>query len=45
MRAITSPLKELKEFDEINTYLEKPFACAEVTGCVDSQKLHMIDGL
>ena len=45
MRAITSPLKELKEFDEINTYLEKPFACAEITGCVDSQKLHMIDGL
>ena len=45
MRAITSPLKELKEFDEINEYLNKPFACAEVTGCVDSQKLHFIDGL
>ncbi len=45
MRAITTPLFELKEFEEINKYLEKPFACAEVTGCVDSQKLHFIDGL
>ena len=45
MRAITTPLFELKEFEEINEYLEKPFACAEVTGCVDSQKLHFIDGL
>lgn len=45
MRAITTPLSELKEFNEISEYLEKPFACAEVTGCVDSQKLHIIDGL
>ena len=45
MRAITTPLSELLEFNEINSYLEKPFACAEVTGCVDSQKLHFIDGL
>ncbi len=45
MRAITTPLHELKEFEEINKYLEKPFACAEVTGCVDSQKLHFIDSL
>ena len=45
MRAITTPLKELQEFNEINTYLEKPFACAEVTGCVASQKLHFIDSL
>ncbi len=39
------PLTELGQFNEINEYLEKPFACAEVIGCVDSQKLHMIDGL
>lgn len=45
MRAITTPLHELTEFEEINKYLEKPFACAEVTGCVDSQKLHFIDSL
>ena len=45
MRAITTPLHELDQFEAINEYLEKPFACAEVTGCVDSQKLHFIDGL
>ena len=45
MRAITTPLHELEEFEQINKYLEKPFACAEVTGCVDSQKLHFIDSL
>ncbi len=45
MRAITTPLQELNEFVEVNKYLEKPFACAEITGCVDSQKLHFIDGL
>ncbi len=45
MRALTNPLKDLKEFNEINEYLEKPFACAEVTGCIDSQKLHFIDAL
>ncbi|MEE3497089.1 MAG: transcription-repair coupling factor, partial [Butyrivibrio sp.] len=45
MRAITTPLNELKEFEELNKYLEKPFACAEVTGCVDSQKLHFISSL
>ncbi len=45
MRAITTPLQELNEYEQINKYLEKPFACAEVTGCVDSQKLHFIDSL
>jgi transcription-repair coupling factor (superfamily II helicase) len=45
MRALTNPLKDLKEFNEINEYLEKPFACAQVTGCIDSQKLHFIDAL
>ena len=32
MRAITTPLSDLTEFNEINEYLEKPFACVEVTG-------------
>ncbi|MBE5860396.1 MAG: transcription-repair coupling factor [Butyrivibrio sp.] len=45
MRAIEAPLKEMEKFQELNKYLEKPFACAEVSGCVDSQKLHMINGL
>ena len=42
---MTNPLRELGEFNEISEYLEKPFACGQVTGCVDSQKLHLIDGL
>lgn len=45
MRAIEAPLQELEEFQELNKYLEKPFACAEISGCVDSQKLHLINGL
>ena len=45
MRAIEAPLQELEVFQELNKYLEKPFACAEVAGCVDSQKLHFINGL
>lgn len=45
MRAIEAPLMELDEFKELNTYLEKPFACAHVSGCVDSQKLHFINGI
>jgi transcription-repair coupling factor (superfamily II helicase) len=45
MRALTNPRKELRKFNEINEYLEKPFACAEVTGCIDSQKLHFVSAL
>ncbi|WP_044915070.1 transcription-repair coupling factor [Butyrivibrio sp. WCE2006] len=45
MRAIEAPLQELEAFQKINKYLEKPFACAEVSGCMDSQKLHFIAGL
>ncbi|MCR4903098.1 MAG: transcription-repair coupling factor [Butyrivibrio sp.] len=45
MRAISAPLHELEAFEEISKYLEKPFACAQITGCVDSQKLHIINGL
>ncbi|WP_026669569.1 transcription-repair coupling factor [Butyrivibrio sp. AE3006] len=45
MRAIEAPLSEMEEFQKLNKYLEKPFACAEVAGCVDSQKLHLINGL
>ena len=45
MKAIEEPLRELKEFNELDKYLEKPFACAQVSGCVDSQKLHLINGI
>ena len=44
MRTFTAPLYELGEFEEIRKLLKKPGAAA-LTGCVDSQKLHMIYGL
>lgn len=45
MRAIEAPLQELPAFLELNKYLDNPLACAELMGCADSQKLHMINGL
>lgn len=45
MRALTAPLRELGEFEEIRKALEKPKAGLALSGCVDSQKLHMIYGL
>lgn len=45
MRALTTPLKELSAFEEMRTALQKDKANLSVSGCVDSQKLHMIYGL
>ena len=45
MRTFTAPLCELGEFEEITKLLKKPGAAAALTGCVDSQKLHMVYGL
>lgn len=45
MRALTAPLEELWEYEEIKKLLVKDRACAALTGCVESQKLHMIYGL
>ena len=45
MRTFTAPLCELGEFEEITKLLKKPNAAAALTGCVDSQKLHMVYGL
>jgi len=45
MRAIEAPLQELEQFTQLNSYLDKPFACAEVSGCADSQKMHLINCL
>ncbi|MDD3368651.1 MAG: transcription-repair coupling factor [Lachnospiraceae bacterium] len=45
MRAITAPLHELAEFEEITAGLKKGTGPIALTGCVDSQKLHMIYGL
>ncbi len=45
MRAMEAPLSEIPEFAELLTYMEKPFACAEVSGCSGSQKFHVMAGL
>ena len=46
METLRAPLRELGEFEEIQEKLktEKP-VCLGLSGCVDSQKLHMIFGL
>ena len=45
MRALTAPLRELGEFDDMTKLLKKPGSCLSLSGCVESQKLHMIYGL
>ena len=45
MRTFTAPLHELGEFEEITKLVKKPQTAVALTGCVDSQKMHMIYGL
>lgn len=45
MRVLTAPLEELGEFQEIKSKLRENTAHGALTGCVESQKLHMIYGL
>ena len=45
MRALLAPLQELGEFDEIKKMLKKEQTAIAISGCVDSQKMHMIYGL
>lgn len=45
MRTLTAPLEELGEFEEVKKKLNGDHFCAAFTGCVESQKLHMIYGL
>ncbi|MDD6626737.1 MAG: transcription-repair coupling factor [Lachnospiraceae bacterium] len=45
MRALLAPLEELGEYEEIKKLLTKEQAAVALSGCVDSQKLHMIYGL
>ncbi|MGN0376664.1 MAG: transcription-repair coupling factor [Suilimivivens sp.] len=45
MKALTAPLHELGEFEEVTALLKKPGKTAALTGCVESQKLHMVYGL
>lgn len=45
MQALLAPLKELAEFDYMRETLRKGTTPIALSGCVDSQKLHMIYGL
>lgn len=46
MKTLRAPLRELGEFEEIQQKLNKGQpVCLGLSGCVDSQKLHMIFGL
>ena len=45
MQAMLAPLKELAEYEQIREKLQKGQGPVALTGCVQSQKLHMIYGL
>ena len=45
MEALLAPLRELGEYDELAGLLKKKHGLVSLTGCVESQKLHMIYGL
>lgn len=45
MRALTAPLEEWGEFEEIKKKIRRGSTCVSLSGCVESQKLHMIYGL
>ena len=45
MNALLAPLKELAEYEQMRECLRADKGSIALTGCVDSQKLHMIYGL
>ncbi|MBP5281609.1 MAG: hypothetical protein J6Z22_03830, partial [Lachnospiraceae bacterium] len=45
MQAMLAPLKELAEYEQIRERMQKGTGPVALTGCVQSQKLHMIYGL
>lgn len=45
MRALLAPLEELAEYEEMKQALAKEKAAVSLSGCVDSEKLHIIYGL
>lgn len=45
MRALQAPFDELAEFHTLRQIFQKSKGTVKITGCVDSQKLHMIYGL
>ena len=45
MQALLAPLTELAEYSDIKKGLQKNNDVTAISGCVDSQKLHMLYGL
>ncbi len=45
MRTLRTLLYELGEYEQLRCLLKKPGKTVALTGCVESQKLHMMDGL
>ncbi|MDF2610921.1 MAG: transcription-repair coupling factor [Lachnospiraceae bacterium] len=45
MKTFTAPLKELREFNDIQDNLKLKNTPVQITGCIDSQKCHLISGL
>ncbi|HIT89938.1 MAG TPA: hypothetical protein IAC41_05925, partial [Candidatus Merdenecus merdavium] len=42
MRSFISSLRELKEFNNLETNLQHQKGIHEITGCIDSQKSHLM---
>ncbi len=45
MQALLAPIKELPEYDRMRDAIRKGTASISLSGCVDSQKLHIVYGL
>lgn len=45
MKTFTAPLQELKEFNDIRDNIKLKDLPVQITGCIDSQKCHLIHGL
>jgi transcription-repair coupling factor (superfamily II helicase) len=45
LKTFTAPLRELKEFNDIRENITLKTLPVQVTGCIDSQKCHLIHGL
>ena len=45
MNTLLAPLSEIGEFEDLQKQLNKKNGCVAVTGCMESQKLHVASGL
>ncbi len=45
MNAITKPLWELADFEDTKAALNKEEICVALSGCTDSQKVHILEGM